>query len=341
LRSHERPLTEARKPMNDNLRIFALDTGRAYGEAVAGALSLPLAGQEERLFEDGEHKARALESVRGCDVYVVQSLYGDAQHSVDDKLMRLLLFVAALKDASAARVTVVAPYLAYSRKDQKSKPRDPVTTRYVASFFEAAGTDCMVTLDVHNIAAYQNAYRCRTEHLEAATLFVRHLLPGLGDGDAVVVSPDAGGIKRADALRQRLARALDRPIGMAFAEKYRSSGELRGDALVGDVAGKVAVIVDDLISAGNTVARAARACRERGATRVVACATHGVFASDANRVLADAAVDEIVVTDSIPPWRITEPRVLGRLRQVSTVPLVAETIRRLHDGRSLVELTGN
>ena len=323
------------------LKVFALNTGRAYGEAVCRELGVPLAAHEEREFEDGEHKSRSLVSVRGGDVYVVQSLYGDAQQSVDDKLMRLLLFVGALKDASAARVTVVAPYLAYSRKDQKSKPRDPVTTRYVASFFEAAGADCMVTMDVHNLAAFQNAWRCRTEHLEAAPLFVRHVLPQLGAADVVVVSPDAGGIKRADAFRQRLARALGRPLDMAFAEKYRSGGEIRGEALVGDVAGKVAIIVDDLISAGNTIARAARACRDRGAVRVIACASHGVFATDANSVLAAAAVDEIVVTDSIPPLRITDPGVAARIRQVATAPLFADAIRRLHAGDSLVELEEN
>ncbi len=322
-----------------SLRVFALNSGRAYGESVCRELGVPLAAHEERQFEDGEHKARALESVRGRDVYIVQSLYGDADQSVDDKLVRLLLFVGALRDAAAARVTVVAPYLAYSRKDQKSKARDPVTTRYVATFFEAVGADCVVTMDVHNLAAYQNAYRCRTEHLEAAPLFVRHLLPQLATADVAVVSPDAGGIKRADAFRQRLARALERPIDMAFAEKYRSGGELRGEALVGDVDGKLAIIVDDLISAGNTIARAARACRDGGAARVVACASHGVFATEANPVLAAAAIDEIVVTDSIPPWRITDPRVAAMIRQVRTAPLVAEAIRRLHAGTSLTELT--
>lgn len=320
-----------------DVKLFAPDAGRAYGEAVSRALGRPLSAHEEREFEDGEHKARSLENVRDCDVFVVQSLYGDATRSADDKLLRLLFLVGALKDASAARVTVVAPYLAYSRKDQRSKPRDPVTTRYVAALFEAVGADCMVTLDVHNLAAYQNAFRCRAEHLEAGPLFVRELAPRLRDADPVVVSPDAGGIKRADAFRTRLAAALGRPVGMAFAEKYRSGGELRGDALVGDVGGKVAVVIDDMISAGNTIARAARACRERGAVRVVACASHGVFAEDANAVLADEAVDEIVVTDSIMPWRLTDPRVLAKVRQVGTAPLVAGAIRRMHEGGSLSE----
>jgi ribose-phosphate pyrophosphokinase len=125
---------------------------------------------------------------------------------------------------------------------------------------------------------------------------------------------------------------------MAFAEKYRSGGTLRGDALVGDVAGKVAIVVDDLISAGNTIARTARTCRERGAARVVACAAHGVFAPEANAVLADAALDAIVVTDSISPLRLTEPGVVAKVRLVGTAPLFAEAIRRMHDGGSLAAL---
>lgn len=324
--------------MANDLRIFALDSGRDYAGAVAAALGTPLGAHEERVFEDGEHKSRPLESVRGADVYVVQSIAGTAQHDVDAVLMRLLFFVAALKDAAAARVTVVAPYLAYARKDQRTKPRDPVTTRYIASFLEAAGAAGMVAIDVHNVAAYQNAYRCCCEHLAAAPLFVAHLLPRLGQAPVTVVSPDAGAIKRADALRLRLAAALGRPVDVAFVEKYRSEGTLRGGMLVGDVAGRVAVIVDDLVSAGNTIARAARACRAHGATGVVACATHGVFAAEANVVLADAPVDEIVVTDTLPPWRLTEPRVLDRLQRVSTVPLVADAIRRMHEGGSLVAL---
>lgn len=324
--------------MANELLIFSLDMGREYAEAVASVLGTSLAPHEERVFEDGEHKSRALQSVRGCDVYVVQSIYGDAQHSVDATLMRLLLFVAALKDAAAARVTVVAPYLAYARKDQKTKPRDPVTTRYLASFFEAAGAAGMVAIDVHNVAAYQNAYRCCSDHLEAAPLFVEYLLPRLGDAPVTVVSPDAGAIKRADAFRLLLAAALGREVGVAFVEKYRSDGALRGEALVGDVDGKVAVIVDDLVSAGNTIARAARACRAHGATRVVACVTHGVFADEANAVLAVAPVDEIVVTDTLPPWRLTDERVLGRLRRVSTVGLVAAAIHEMHENGSLVAL---
>jgi len=327
--------------MHDGLILFALDATRTYGEAIARELGTTLTPHEEREFEDGEHKARPLLNVRGRDVYVIQSLYGDAKQSVDDKLVRLLFFLGALRDASAGRLTAIVPYLAYSRKDRKSKVRDPVTTRYVATLFEAVGTDCVVTLDVHNLAAFQNAFRCRSEHLETASLFVTELVPLVGAEELTVVSPDAGGIKRAEAFRTRLSAVLKRPIGAAFAEKYRSGGVLTGEALVGDVRGKTAIIVDDLISAGNTVARAAHACREHGAARVLAVASHGVFAEAANTVLAASEVERIIVTDTIPPLRVTAPGLQSRLVQVSTAGLFAGAIRRLHSDGSIVELLGD
>jgi len=327
--------------MLDELMVFALDATREYGETVARELGITLSPHEEREFEDGEHKTRPLVNVRGRDVYVIQSLYADAKQSGNDKLVRLLFFLGALKDASAGSLTAIVPYLAYARKDRRSKARDPVTTRYVATLFEAVGTDCVVTLDVHNLAAFQNAFRCRTEHLEAAALFVDQLIPLVGEESLVVVSPDAGGIKRAEALRQRLSAALKRPITAAFAEKYRSGGILTGDLLAGDVRGKTAIIVDDLISAGNTVARAAHACRERGAARVLAVASHGVFADVANTVLAASGIERIIVTDTIPPLRVTAPGLQSRLMRVSTAGLFAGAIRRLHSNGSIVELLGN
>jgi ribose-phosphate pyrophosphokinase len=324
----------------DPLLLFALQATRDHGEAIAAQLGAPLAAHEEREFEDGEHKARPLQSVRGRDVFVVQSLHSDARQSANDRLVRLLFFIGALKDASAARVTAVVPYLAYARKDRKTKTRDPVTTRYVATLFEAVGADCVVTLDVHNLAAYQNAFRCRCENLEAAPLFVRALAPLVAADEVTVVSPDAGGIKRAEAFRVLLAAALGRAVGAAFAEKYRSGGVISGDALVGDVAGRTAIVVDDLIAAGNTVARAARACRERGAARVLVAAAHGVFAEAANAVLAGGEIERIVVTDTIPAGRITAPNVVSRLTMIGTAALFAEAIRRLHENGSIVELLG-
>jgi len=322
----------------DKLCLFALDASRPFGERVATALGLTLSSHEEREFEDGEHKARPLENVRGRDVYVIHSLYGEPGMSANDKLVRLLFFIGALKDASAGRVTAVCPYLAYSRKDRKTKSRDPVSSRYVAQLFEAVGTDRMVTLDVHNPAAYQNAFRIPAEHLEARGLFVAWFAARLRDEPIVVVSPDAGGIKRAEAFRDSLSRALGRPIGAAFMEKRRSEGVVSGGAVVGDVGGRTALILDDLISTGTTLARAAAACKTLGASRVIAAASHGVFVGAAGTVLADPALEKVLVTDTIPPFRLP-PALLGsRVEVLESAPLFAEAIRRLHSGGSLVEL---
>jgi ribose-phosphate pyrophosphokinase len=322
----------------DDLCLFALNASRPFGERVATALGQALASHEEREFEDGEHKARPLESVRGKDVYVIHSLYGEPDMSANDKLIRLLFFIGALKDASAGRVTAVCPYLAYSRKDRKTKSRDPVSSRYVAQLFEAVGADRMVTLDVHNPAAYQNAFRIPAEHLEAQGLFVAWFASRLGNDQVVVVSPDAGGVKRAEAFRLVLARALDRPIGAAFMEKRRSEGVVSGEAVVGDVGGRTAIIIDDLISSGTTLARAAAACKALGAKRVYAAASHGLFIGAAADVLADPALEKVLVTDSVPPFRLPPALLQSRVEVLESAPLFAEAIRRLHSGGSLVEL---
>jgi ribose-phosphate pyrophosphokinase len=325
--------------MNDSgLCLFALGATREFGEQVAHHLDIALSPQEERDFEDGEHRSRSLANVRGRDVYVVQSLYGDGTRSVDDKLCRLLFFIGALKDASAGRVTAVVPYLAYGRKDQKTQARDPVTTRYVACMFESVGVDSVVTIDVHNLAAYQNAFRCRTDHLQANGLFVRHFAPLLQGREVVVVSPDAGGIKRSERFRLRLAQALGRPVVAAFAEKHRVDGTVTGELLVGDVQGRCAIIIDDMISTGTTIARTVKACRGVGATEVYAAATHGLFAADAQQVLADDALTGIVVTDSVPPFRLGEGKVRAKLAILPSAGLFADAIRCMHEGGSIAQL---
>ena len=320
------------------MRLFALTPGDGLGARIAARLDLALSLHEERHFEDGEHKTRSLENVRGQDVYVIESLYGEPGRSVNDKLCRLLFFIGALKDASAARVTAVMPYLCYARKDRKSKPRDPVTTRYVAQFFEAVDTDRVVTLDVHNLAAFENAFRCRADHLEAQRLFVEHFAPAIGSGEVVVVSPDVGGVKRAEQFRQALAQRLGREPGSAFMEKHRSSGVLSGEAVVGAVEGRIAIIIDDLISTGGTILRAAKACRARGATRVYAAATHGAFVGEAARLVADSSLERLVVTDTIPPLRVDQGLAREKLKVLETAPLLAEAIRRIHEGGSIVGL---
>jgi ribose-phosphate pyrophosphokinase len=324
----------------DTLRLFALSESHALGQSIGSNLGLPLSAHEERDFEDGEHKTRPLENVRGCDVFVIQSLYSEPGLSVNDKLCRLLFFIGALKDASAQSVTAVLPYLAYARKDRKTKPRDPVTTRYMAQLLEAVGVDRVVTLDVHNLAAFQNAFRCPTDHLEAKNLFVEHFGAWVRDLEVVVVSPDIGGVKRAEQFREALGHCLNRPAGSAFMEKQRSAGVVSGEALVGDIKGKAAIIIDDMISTGGTISRTAHACRSQGAQSVHAAAAHGIFVGKADQVVADPALDSLVVTNTLPPFRLDPELVRSRLTVLDVAPLFADAIRRIHNGGSIVDLLG-
>lgn len=320
------------------MKLFALDASRSFGEGIAAALEVPLARHEERGFEDGEHKTRPLEVVRGEDVYVVQGLHGDPAQSANDKLCRLLFFVACLRDCAAARVTAVVPYLAYARKDRRTKPRDPITTRYLAQLFEAVGTDAVVTLDVHNVAAFENAYRCRSVPLDSRRLFAPRLKELVGGDPVVVASPDPGGVKRAQLFREHFERLLGRPVGAAFLDKRRSGGVVSGDLLVGEVAGAVVIVVDDLISTGGTMRRAAEACLAQGAARVVAVAAHGLFTGEAARTIAAPSLARVLVSDTVPPFRLPPSLLAERVEVVSAVPLFAEAIRRMHGGGSITAL---
>ncbi|HSE11661.1 MAG TPA: ribose-phosphate diphosphokinase, partial [Rudaea sp.] len=310
-------------------QIFALGASRDLGDRIARSLGLALARCEEREFEDGEHKARSLDSVRARDVYVVHSLYSDDEQSANDKLCRLLFFLGSLRDAGAARVTALVPYLCYARKDRRTKARDPVTTRYVASMFEAVGVDALVTLEVHNPAAFDNAFRCATVHLQAYRLFASCLAPLLGSADVVVVSPDEGGMKRAEVFRQALARTLGRAVDLGFMEKTRSAGVVAGERLFAEVGGRSAVIFDDLISTGTTLLRAAQACRRAGARTVHAAATHGLFVGNAIRVLADPAIDRVIVADSVMPFRLAQEIGERKVTLIDTASLFADAIRFL------------
>jgi ribose-phosphate pyrophosphokinase len=318
------------------LRLFALQATAELGNSIAQALGVSLATHEERDFEDGEHKVRPLDSVRDRDVYVIQSLHGGPNESANDKLARLLFFIGALKDVGAARVTVVAPYLCYARKDRRTKPNDPVTTRYIAQLFEAVGADVMVTLEVHNPAAFENAFRCRTMALTATPLFVDYAKALAGES-LCVVSPDPGGVKRAELFRETLEAEMGKPIGKGFADKHRSAGVVSGDLFVGDAAGATVLIIDDLMSTGGTLLRAARVARKSGAKRVIALVTHGLFMSGAAEVVADPAIDRLVVTDSVPPFRLG-PNARGKIDTLRCAPLLAETIKRLHERRALTDL---
>ncbi len=322
-------------PGSDDPLVMAPAAARPLAEQVAQRLGVPLAPCEERWFEDGELKIRPLTGVRGRDVYLFGALYGEPGQSVHDRLCQMLFLIGAVRDASARTVSLIAPYLPYARKDRRTKPRDPVTSRYLAQLLEAVGVDRVVALEVHNPAAFDNAFRCRAEHVETGLLLARALRPHIGDRPLTVVSPDPGGAKRADRLRAAFAGLLGAEPPLAFVEKHRSGGVVSGELLVGEVAGRVAVIVDDLISSGETLLRAARACRAQGASAVLAAVTHGLFAPGAEALLAAPELDRLIVTDSVPA-RLPPPS--PRLQVVPLAPLLAEVVAALHLGGSLTEL---
>lgn len=335
------PAAQPIKPTDPDLAVFALGENKDLAQKVGRLLHLELAPHEERRFEDGEFKIRPLANVRNKDVFVISSLYGEADTSVSDKLCRLLFFVGALKDASARRVTIVAPYLCFQRKDRQTKPRDPVGTRYLAQLLEAMGTDRVMTIDAHNLAAYQNAFRCDSEHLDAQALFARVFGRLIGKEEVAVVSPDLGGEKRAELFRERLETVLARPVAKAFMDKRRSEGKVTGDIFAGDVKGRIAIVLDDLISGGGTMARVASACRREGATEIWCAATHGVFSSEAAHVLENAPIDRLVITDSVPlPTYMNRDVLQKRLAVVSVANLLAQAIRCCHGGGSITKLLG-
>lgn len=312
------------------MRLFALNATRELGSRVAAELGRALEAHEEREFEDGEHKARPLVDVRGEAAYVIQSMYGDAGASSNDKLIRLLFFAGCLREHGAARVTAVVPYLAYARKDRQTKPHDPVLTRYVAQLFEAVGIDAIVALEVHNVVAFQNAFRIPTVHLEAAPLFVARAAALAREGPLVVASPDPGGVKRAQLFRETLEAHIGSPCGSAFLEKRRTGGVVSGSLLAGDVRDATVLLIDDLISTGGTMVRAARTCLDYGARCVAAMAAHGLFNEGANDAILDPALISTIVSDSVPPFRLNAAA-QARIEIVSCAPLLARTIQSLHE----------
>lgn len=321
-----------------SMKVFALNSSLAFGELVARELEIPLGKHEEVEFEDGEHECRPLENVRNHDVFVIQSLYADDRLSVNDKLCRLLFFIGALKDASARSVTAVVPYLCYARKDQKSELRGPVTTRYMASLFEAVGVDHVVTMDVHDIPAYQNAFRCPTENLEAKKLFIDHLAVLARQQDIVVMSPDIGGAKRAELFQKSISKATQKEVPIVFKEKYRTLGKVTGETIVGDVENKTVVIIDDMISTGATIARAVTACKSAGAKGVIAAVTHGIFSGKASEVLNEEHLSQIIITNTIPSFRLQGHEVLKKVTMLNVAPLFAATIKNMYEGGSVSAL---
>ncbi len=316
------------------MRLFALKGSHELGQAVAKAAGTELDPCEEREFGDGEHKSRPLVSVRDEDVYILHSLAGNDGRSPADRLVRLLFFVGCCRDNGAARITVVAPYLAFMRKEQQTKPRDPITSRYVVQLLEAVGADVIVTIDPHNVAAFQNAVRVRNVVLDTRQLYATRIADLVGAHPVAFVTPDSGGMKRTQLLREAYEAVTGRKAALGLMEKRRSDDVVSGELFAGDVAGADVVIVDDIIASGGTILRAAEAARQHGAARVYAFATHDLRSPGAD-ILKGPQLDRLTVTDSIAARAVTTG---DKLEVLSCAPLIGEAIGRLHGRGSIHRL---
>jgi len=313
--------------MNARL-LFALDASRAYGAKAARALDLTLAAHEERMFEDGERMLRPLAEVRGLDVFVLQSLYDEPARDLHSKLCDLLFMIGALKDAGAARVTAIAPYLCYARQDRRTRANDPLSLRYLAQLFESAGTDAILALDVHNAAAFENAFRVPAHNIEAAPLFAMHFAALLAEEEVEVISPDLGGVKRAERFRDAVQEQMHQDIPAAAIGKKRLDHITNTEEIPAGVRGRTAVIFDDMIATGSTMLRAAKACRRGGAKRVFAAATHGLFLPGSQDLVASDALDGLVVTDTVPPFRLDLELATRKLTVLDSAALLASAVAR-------------
>lgn len=318
---------------------FTLRESRDLARAVYHHADLPLAALEERDFEGGEFKLRPLETVRDRNAFVLQCLAGTADASVCDRLVRLLFLLYGLRDAGALRRIALLPYLTFARKDRRTQTRDPVNSRYVAELLESAGVNRVVTLDVHNPAALDNAFRVPVDHLSALPMMVDHFATRLPDAQLTVASPDIGGVKRAQIFRELLEARLGRPVDLAFFEKRRVQGVVSGDALVGAVKGRTVLVIDDLCATGNTLKRAAEVCNRVGARAVYAAVTHAPYIPGIVSVVADPGVAGVITTDSVGyHFGPLPPDCAGKLTVLSIAPLFGEAVRRMLSGKPLSAL---
>jgi len=312
----------------DQLKIFTGRASRDLTEHICRYLDLPVGQGHTDLFPDGELIVRLEEDVRGRDCFIVQSTY----HPVNAHLMELLIYIDCLRRASAKRITAVIPYFGYARQDRKDAGRTPITAKLVANLITTAGADRVLAMDMH-AEQLQGFFDVPLDHLHAAPVLVKHL-EQIRDtmGEIVLVSPDVGNVKVANAYANWLGGDL------AIIDKRRRSGvEVRSAHIIGDVADKTVIMVDDMISTAGTMCEAAKLVKQHGATRVVAAATHPVLVGLAMERLADAPIDPVLVTDTIPCGARCQP-IEHKLMELSVAELLGEAIHRIHHNLSVSSL---
>ncbi len=308
----------------DNLKIFSGNANKPLAEKICQYLGLPLGEAVVGRFSDGETSVEFRDNVRGKDVYVIQPTSIPA----NDHLMELLIMIDALSRASAAGITAVVPYYAYARQDRKTSPRVPISAKLVANVLTTAGARRLLTMDLHT-GQIQGFFDIPVDHLYAAPVTLEYIRQNF-TGELVMVSPDAGGVERARAFAKRLDSTL------AIIDKRREATAIKAMTLVGNVWGKEAIILDDMITTGATVTMAAELLMRHGARSVHACVTHPVMSRNAVSALQSSMVQSLAVTDTIP--LSPEAAALEKIRVLSVAPLLGEAIRRIHNQDSVSSL---
>ncbi|MFN3708714.1 ribose-phosphate diphosphokinase [Microcella sp.] len=309
---------------------LVLVTGRAHPQLahdIATALETDVVPTDARTFANGEIYARYGESVRGCDAFVIQS----HANPINEALMEQLIMVDALKRASAKRITVVAPFYPYSRQDKKGRGREPISARLVADLFKAAGADRIMSVDLH-AAQIQGFFDGPVDHLFAMPVLLEHFRAQLDPETLTVVSPDMGRVRVADIWSDKLGAPL------AIIHKRRDPlvpNQVSVHEIVGDVEGRVCLLVDDMIDTGRTIVKAAEALKKNGAIGVVVAATHAIFSPPAFDILQSEFIDRVVVTDTLP---IPEDKRWDRLTVLPIAPLIARAIHEVFDDGSVTSM---
>ncbi|WJY26729.1 MULTISPECIES: ribose-phosphate diphosphokinase [Sporosarcina] len=311
---------------NHKLKIFTLNANEPLAKEVADFIGCPLGECSVKRFSDGEVQINIEESIRGCDVYVIQS----TSYPVNDNLMELLIMIDALRRASARTINVVMPYYGYARQDRKARSREPITAKLVANLLEKAGADRVIAMDLH-APQIQGFFDIPIDHLVAVPLLSEHFKnQGFKGDDIVIVSPDHGGVTRA----RKMADRLKAPI--AIIDKRRPKPNVSEVMnIVGQVEGKIAILIDDIIDTAGTITAGANAIVEAGATEVYACCTHPVLSGPAIQRINDSKIKELVITNTI---ELPEDKHSPKIKQLSVARLIGDAIIRVFEEKSVSTL---
>lgn len=311
--------------LDPNLKVFTLNSNPELASEIAKVIGIELGKCTVHRFSDGEVQINIEESIRGCNVFVIQS----TSSPVNEHLMELLIMVDALKRASAKTINVVMPYYGYARQDRKARAREPITAKLVANLLETAGVTRVITLDLH-APQIQGFFDIPTDHLMGVPLLSEYFKKKELGEDVVIVSPDHGGVTRA----RRMSERLKAPIAIIDKRRPRPNvAEIMN--IVGHIDGKVAILIDDIIDTAGTITLAANALAEHGAKEVYACCTHPVLSGPAIERIENSKIKELVVTNSIA---LTEDKLSSKVKQLSVASLIGEAIIRVHEDQSVSTL---